>query len=147
MIENTVSVLAIPVGVACNFTINGRDVLIPDGDRGAIGRRGGKQRGSDRPHSGRVHTSSTKPIMQAQVQVVDAPDPHAEACRALATEGIQHGHMSLHARNVAVAAGATPDELPRVVDRMVRDGAVGTDYAERILTELRSLRPKVGDAG
>lgn len=60
------------------------------------------------------------------------------ALRALATEGIQRGHMSLHARNVAVAAGATPDELTEVVNRLVADRAVRADKAERILAELRS---------
>ncbi|MFC5753102.1 hydroxymethylglutaryl-CoA reductase, degradative [Actinomadura rugatobispora] len=60
------------------------------------------------------------------------------ALRALATEGIQRGHMALHARNVAVAAGAGPEELPRVVARMVADGAVRGDHAERVLAELRA---------
>jgi hydroxymethylglutaryl-CoA reductase len=60
------------------------------------------------------------------------------ACRALATEGIQRGHMTLHARNVAVAAGATAEELPLVVARLVKDKAVRQDRAERVLAELRS---------
>ena len=60
------------------------------------------------------------------------------ACRALASEGIQRGHMSLHARTVAVAAGATADELPEVVARMIKDKAVRTDHAEQVLAEIRS---------
>ncbi|MGH3345863.1 MAG: hydroxymethylglutaryl-CoA reductase, degradative [Nocardioides sp.] len=63
---------------------------------------------------------------------------NAAALRALATEGIQRGHMSLHARNVAVTAGATSDELDAVVQRMVADRAVRADAAERILAELRA---------
>lgn len=59
------------------------------------------------------------------------------ALRALATEGIQRGHMSLHARNVAVAAGASPAEIDLVVGRMVAERAIRTDFAEQILTELR----------
>ncbi|EHK83990.1 3-hydroxy-3-methylglutaryl-CoA reductase [Saccharomonospora azurea SZMC 14600] len=60
------------------------------------------------------------------------------AVRALATEGIQRGHMSLHARNVATTAGATPEELPAVVARLVADKAVRVDHAERVLSELRA---------
>ena len=60
------------------------------------------------------------------------------ALRALATEGIQRGHMSLHARNVAMAAGAQPDELPAVVRRLVDDNAIRQDHAERVLAELRA---------
>ena len=60
------------------------------------------------------------------------------ACRALVAEGIQRGHMSLHASNVALAAGATPEELPVVVARLIKDKAVRQDHAERVLAELRS---------
>jgi len=58
------------------------------------------------------------------------------ALRALATEGIQRGHMSLHARNVAVAAGATPDILDEVVKIMVQDRKVRQDYAEELVKGL-----------
>lgn len=60
------------------------------------------------------------------------------AVRALATEGIQRGHMSLHAKNVAAAAGATPEEVEKVVEVMVREQKVRQDRAEEILTEIRS---------
>lgn len=59
------------------------------------------------------------------------------AVRALAAEGIQSGHMKLHARNVALSAGATPDEVGAVVDRLVAGGQVRADAAERIVAELR----------
>ncbi len=63
---------------------------------------------------------------------------NAGALRALASEGIQRGHMSLHARNVAVTAGATVDEIDPVVTRMIADRAVRAEAAEAILAELRS---------
>jgi hydroxymethylglutaryl-CoA reductase len=66
------------------------------------------------------------------------------AMRALATEGIQRGHMALHARNVAVAAGATADELEHVVSRMINERAVRSDAAERMLAELRPATPPAG---
>ncbi|WP_267283920.1 hydroxymethylglutaryl-CoA reductase, degradative [Amycolatopsis thermoflava] len=60
------------------------------------------------------------------------------AVRALATEGIQRGHMSLHARNIATTVGATPAEVPAVVARLVADRKVRADHAEKILAELRA---------
>jgi hydroxymethylglutaryl-CoA reductase len=63
------------------------------------------------------------------------------ALRALATEGIQRGHMALHARTVAVAAGATSDELGKLVARMIRERAIRPDAAERMLIELRAAHP------
>ena len=58
------------------------------------------------------------------------------ALRALAMEGIQRGHMKLHARQVAMAAGATGDLVTQVADRLVADGLVRLDRAEAILSEL-----------
>jgi hydroxymethylglutaryl-CoA reductase len=62
------------------------------------------------------------------------------ALRALATEGIQRGHMELHARNIAVTAGAHPDEVDRVVARLVEERAIRIDRAEAILREIRGGR-------
>ncbi len=59
------------------------------------------------------------------------------ALRALATEGIQRGHMELAARNFAVNAGARPDEVDRVVARMVAEHAIRFDRAQSIIDELR----------
>ncbi|MDR7233878.1 hydroxymethylglutaryl-CoA reductase, degradative [Agrococcus sp. BE272] len=59
------------------------------------------------------------------------------AVRALAAEGIQQGHMALHARNVAVAAGAEGDEIDLVAARLVEQRAVRADVAERELASLR----------
>ncbi|WP_246209763.1 hydroxymethylglutaryl-CoA reductase, degradative [Pikeienuella piscinae] len=55
------------------------------------------------------------------------------AMRALATEGIQRGHMGLHARNVAIAAGATGADIDRVAAEMVARGEVRDDVARAIL--------------
>lgn len=59
------------------------------------------------------------------------------AMRALATEGIQRGHMALHARNIAVVAGAKPDEVDQIVAQMVAEHDVRNDRALELLTELR----------
>ena len=59
------------------------------------------------------------------------------ALRALATEGIQRGHMGLHARNLAVAAGAEDDEVDAVAERLKAGGKVRADLAAQHLAELR----------
>ena len=59
------------------------------------------------------------------------------ALRALATEGIQRGHMNLHARNIALQAGATSNEIDVVVQRMVDSQNVTTDNAFQILKEIK----------
>ncbi|MBO6774633.1 MAG: hydroxymethylglutaryl-CoA reductase, degradative [Marinibacterium sp.] len=55
------------------------------------------------------------------------------ALRALATEGIQRGHMSLHARNVAIAIGATGDEIDRIARAMIEAGTVREDVARDLM--------------
>lgn len=57
------------------------------------------------------------------------------ALRALATEGIQKGHMSLHARQVAIAAGAVGEQIDRLAERLVSDKKVRIDHAQAILQE------------
>lgn len=57
------------------------------------------------------------------------------ALRSLATEGIQRGHMGLHARQVAIAAGAQGSQIARVAQQMVSEGTVRLDRAAEILGE------------
>ncbi len=57
------------------------------------------------------------------------------ALRALATEGIQKGHMALHARQIAVAAGATGEQIERVVRRMLGEGQITLAHAQNILRD------------
>ncbi len=59
------------------------------------------------------------------------------ALRALATEGIQKGHMSLHARQVAIAAGAEGQEIDRLAEKLVTDKTIRIDHAKTILQEWR----------
>lgn len=55
------------------------------------------------------------------------------ALRALATEGIQHGHMGLHARQVAISAGASGAQIQQIADRMVAEGEIRIDRAQQLL--------------
>jgi len=59
------------------------------------------------------------------------------ALRALATEGIQRGHMSLHARQVAIAAGAEGAEVEKLAAQLVKEKMVRVDRAEEILRSWR----------
>jgi len=59
------------------------------------------------------------------------------ALRALATEGIQRGHMALHARNIAMAAGASGTDVDWVVKKMVADKSVSVDHAMQLLAGPR----------
>jgi len=58
------------------------------------------------------------------------------ALRALATEGIQRGHMGLHARQVAIAAGAAGEQIERVAAQMVAEKTIRIDRAEEIMKEI-----------
>ncbi len=59
------------------------------------------------------------------------------AIRALATEGIQRGHMELHARQVAIAAGASGELIQKVADRLVAERVIRPDRAAEVLRELQ----------
>jgi hydroxymethylglutaryl-CoA reductase len=59
------------------------------------------------------------------------------ALRALSQEGIQAGHMKLHSRNVAIAAGAVNDEVDQVAKQMSKEKRVRFDRAQEILADLR----------
>ncbi len=64
------------------------------------------------------------------------------AIRALATEGIQRGHMSLHARQLAMAAGAEGDEIQLIAAQMVKERQVRLDRAQALVEEIKSYLPK-----
>ncbi len=62
------------------------------------------------------------------------------ALKALATDGIQTGHMTLHARSVVKAAGVPADLFDEALERLVRGGEIKVWKAEKILDELRTER-------
>jgi hydroxymethylglutaryl-CoA reductase len=57
------------------------------------------------------------------------------ALRALATEGIQKGHMALHARQIAISAGAADDQIDMIVQCMLQDKQINLDYARKLLEQ------------
>jgi hydroxymethylglutaryl-CoA reductase len=58
------------------------------------------------------------------------------AIRALATEGIQKGHMRLHARNLAAAAGATSEQIDKIVKKMIEEKKISLDRAKELLAQI-----------
>lgn len=74
----------------------------------------------------------------AEIAVAVGLGQNLAALRALATEGIQRGHMSLHAKNIAVMAGAQGDEIDAVAKQLAGEGKVRVDRAEELLKQLRS---------
>lgn len=59
------------------------------------------------------------------------------AIRALATDGIQKGHMGLHARNLATVAGATGEALEKIVEQMISEKKVRLEYAKELLEKYQ----------
>ncbi len=67
------------------------------------------------------------------------------AIRALATEGIQQGHMTLHARSVALAAGASPEIFETVVERLIEGGDIKIWKAQEIVVAVKkAMRHEAG---
>ncbi|GEM_PF-692539 len=62
------------------------------------------------------------------------------ALRALATEGIQRGHMTLHARSVAASAGASGSDVPTIAARLIEDNEIKLEHAQRLLAEIRNSK-------
>ena len=58
------------------------------------------------------------------------------ALRALATDGIQKGHMKLHVRNLAAAAGATPDQIDDISKIMIEQGNISLDTAKKLVSDI-----------
>ena len=78
----------------------------------------------------------------AEIIVAVGLAQNAGALRALADEGIQKGHMSLHARNLAIMAGAPLELVDVVVERLRNDGgAIRLDRATAIVKELMNTTP------
>ncbi|MBB3809718.1 hydroxymethylglutaryl-CoA reductase, degradative [Pseudochelatococcus contaminans] len=95
--------------------------------------------------------TKTHPAAQAALRVLDVGSAqelaeviaavglaqNMAALRALATEGIQRGHMALHARNIAIVAGAEGDEIDQVARELAEAHDVRTDRAKEILARIR----------
>ena len=71
----------------------------------------------------------------ACVMVATGLAQNYSAIRALSTEGIQKGHMRLHARNLAAAAGANPEQIDEIVQKMIEEKKISLDRAKELLKQ------------
>ena len=60
------------------------------------------------------------------------------ALRALATEGIQKGHMRLHARQIAIAAGAQQGQIDGIAEQLVIDNDINIEHAKKLVHEIEN---------
>jgi hydroxymethylglutaryl-CoA reductase len=74
----------------------------------------------------------------AEVTVAVGLAQNMAALRALATEGIQKGHMALHARNIAIVAGASGEEIDQIAGELARTHDVRVDRARELLETMRN---------
>jgi hydroxymethylglutaryl-CoA reductase len=60
------------------------------------------------------------------------------ALRALASEGIQRGHMALHSRNIAKLAGVPENLVEKIAEKMIEDNKIRVDYAKELLKKINN---------
>jgi hydroxymethylglutaryl-CoA reductase len=65
------------------------------------------------------------------------------ALRALSTEGIQKGHMRLHAKNLAMAAGASAEEADAIAAKMAEEKDISAKKAGELLAQMRKGKKQV----
>ena len=71
----------------------------------------------------------------AQIYAAVGLAQNLAAIKALATEGIQRGHMKLHARTVAASVGAEGEALEQIVKQMISDGNINVEYAKELMSK------------
>lgn len=132
MIENVVGVFGVPLGVATNFIINGAEVLVPMATEEPSVVAAASHAARIARATGGFHASTSAPVMQAQIQVVDVPDPQAARLRVLA------------AREELMAAGDEQDPALVSFGGGVRDlvartvqTRVGTHLVVHLVVDVR----------
>jgi len=101
----------------------------------AVGIVGGATRGQPTARAARKLMGVHSAAELAEVIVSVGLAQNLAALRALATEGIQRGHMGLHARQVAIAAGAQGEQIERLAQQLVNERTVRIDRAQEILAQ------------
>lgn len=99
----------------------------------AVGIVGGTTRAHPLPKVALKILGVTTARELAEIIVAVGLAQNLAAIRALATEGIQRGHMSLHARQVAIAAGASGEQVQRLADRLVAERNIRLERARELM--------------
>jgi hydroxymethylglutaryl-CoA reductase len=103
----------------------------------AVGIVGGATRTHPVARLGLKLMGASKATELAEVMAAVGLAQNLGALRALVQEGIQHGHMRLHARNLVVMAGAEGDLVDRAVEDLVESGEIRFDKAQEIVKRLK----------
>jgi len=127
MIENVVGVMPIPLGIATNFLINGKDRLVPMAIEEPSVVAAASNAARIARSKGGFHTNSTEPVMIGQIQIVNAPDPYSARFEILA----QKEKILTHANNqdpvlVSLSGGARELQV-RIIE---------TEMGKMIIAEL-----------
>ena len=132
MVENVIGTMAIPVGIATNFLVDGRDVLIPMAtEEPSVIAAASNAARMARP-SGGFFTSTTGPLMIAQIQLVDVPNPSASRLRILEeAEAIIAEANSVDPMLVSLGGGAQHIEVREV------DTRVGVHLVCHLIVDVR----------
>ena len=72
-------------------------------------------------------------VQLAEIIVATGLAQNLAAIRVLATEGVQRGHMALHARNIAINAGATGDMVDKIAAIMAKEHRVNVARAQELM--------------
>lgn len=100
--------------------------------------------------------TKTNPVAQVALKILDIKSAQElaqiaacvglannfAAMRAMVKEGIQYGHMKLHAKNIAISAGAKPKVVDAVTKRLVKSGEINVANAHKIIKVLKKERRK-----
>ncbi len=116
MIENAVGTLPIPLGIALNFRINGKDYLIPMVTEEPSVVAAASSAAKMARTKGGFTTSSSGPVMIGQVQVVDVPDPQAARMTILQRREEILAHANEEHPTLTKSGGGAKDIEVRVVD-------------------------------
>jgi len=132
MSENVIGVLGLPVGIALNMTVNGKDVLVPMATEEASVIAAASNGARMARVLGGFHTSSSGLIMQAQIQLVDVADPQAARLRILEAREELIELAAAQDPKLAEVGGGVKDLIVRIVD-----SRKGTYVVAHLIVDVR----------
>ena len=132
MIENVVGVLGVPLGVATNFIVNDVEVLVPMATEEPSVVAAASHAARIARTSGGFHASTSAPVMQAQIQVLDVPDPQAARLRVLAAREELMAAGDAQDPSLVSFGGGVRDVVARIVPTRV-----GTHLLVHLVVDVR----------
>lgn len=153
MVENVVGIFGVPLGIATNFIINGADVLVPMATEEPSVIAAASNAARMARSGGGFHASCTDPLMQAQIQVVDVPDPHLARLRVLAARAELMAAGGAQDPALVALGGGVRDITARIVPTRAGDQLVvhlvvdvrDAMGANAVNTMAEALAPRIAD--